>query len=53
MSRTTDSLAAHRRRLRRRRTIGAIRSRVLPIVLVALLGLVVGLVLAGTGGVGL
>jgi hypothetical protein len=53
MSRTVDSLAAHRRRLRLRRTIETVRTRVLPFVLVAITGLAVGIALAGAGGVAL
>lgn len=44
MSRPVDSLAAHSRRLRSRRTLETLRTRVLPLLVVALLGLALGVV---------
>lgn len=41
------SLAGHRRRLRARRVYETVRSRVLPVALVALAGLAIGFTLAG------
>jgi hypothetical protein len=46
---SADSLAAHSRRLRARRAYETLRTRVGPIVLVALTSLLAGFVLGGGG----
>lgn len=47
---TVESLSAHSRRLRVRRAYETIRTRVLPVVLVAVAGVLAGFALAGGGG---
>jgi hypothetical protein len=50
MSADIDSLAAHRRRLRMRRAYAAFRQRLLPLVMLVLVGALLGLAVVALTG---